>query len=88
MTNIKSYDFPGYSHNFNSVSPNGNFGGRPHGISGFAVRPQMFAARNAATWSGALLHVRVSEQAAGIERDVLWIQIASPIVLSPSAKAS
>ena len=57
-------------------------------ISGFAVRSQMFAARNAATWSGAVLHVRASEQAAGIERGVLRVRIASPIKLSPSVKAS
>ena len=59
-----------------------------HTISGFAVRPQMFAARNAATWSSGLGHVRVSEQAAGIERGALWIRIAPPIILSSSVKAS
>ena len=51
-------------------------------FSGFAMRPyQMFAARKR-------YEHRVSEQAAGVNRGVLWVRITSPIILSLSVEAT
>ena len=90
VTNIKSYNFLGFRIiSTPSLQIATSTGVHSVSLDSLCVPNQMFAARNATTWSGSgWLHVRVSEQAAGVERGVHWSRTASPIKLSMSVKAS